>query len=42
LTLDMMPVGVIQVESHNHEVQYVNPELKKLIPNENRIQGELS
>ena len=37
-----MPVGVIQVDSHNHEVQYVNPEVKKLISNEKGIKGELS
>ena len=37
-----MPTGVIQVDYLNHEVQYVNPEFKKLILIENGIQMELS
>lgn len=36
-----MPVGVIQVDSLNHEVQYENPEVKKLIPNQNGLKDEL-
>ena len=42
MTLDMMPVGVIQVDYHNHEVQYVSAEIKKLILIEKGIKSELS
>ena len=41
MALEIMPVGVIQVDPSKNRIQYLNPEISKFIAHQNGVDLEL-